>query len=77
MSMILACQCDTHGAKHQVCDEDNGQCNCKNGKYGVRCDRTRNSNRYGKVAQLLKDANFLENMMEYQKEIEEKRKKQD
>ncbi len=36
---VSACDCDPKGTTDEVCDKRNGQCLCKEGFGGPRCDR--------------------------------------
>ena len=37
--MFSACNCDVSGATEEVCTKDEGECLCKEGYGGERCDR--------------------------------------
>ena len=37
-NIILACSCNHHGSKDDMCDRITGQCNCKDGYTAKICD---------------------------------------
>lgn len=37
--LFLDCDCDLHGAVSDICDKDSGECSCKKGFSGSRCDK--------------------------------------
>lgn len=37
--MFAGCNCDTSGTEPNICDDINGECICKSGFGGSRCDQ--------------------------------------
>lgn len=45
--MILGCECNRYGSTRTDCEQSTGQCQCRHGMTGLKCDKCTNGLQIG------------------------------